>query len=171
MTVKRLAAATAGVLVTAAAIGAPSRPTIPLFDAATIAARCDTELAKARATKKAIEAKKAVESGDVFADWNRLSIQVQGFGYPVYLLQHVATDKATRDAAQTCLEKLLPFETEMAQSEPLYRRVRAVKPKDAIEQTFKQDLIEKFDVSKFPDPPSIDRWPGYVPKDPIDPRK
>ena len=82
---------------------------------------------------------------DVFADWNRLSIQVQDFGYPVYLLQNVATDKATRDAAQTCLEKLLPFETEMAQSEPLYRRVRAVKPKDAIDQTFKQDLIEKFE--------------------------
>ena len=39
----------------------------------------------------------------------------------------------------------MPFETEMAQSEPLYRRVRAVKPKDAIEQTFKQDLIEKFE--------------------------
>ena len=142
MKVKRLAAATAGVLVTAAAIGAPARPTIPLFDAATIAGRCDAELAKARATKKAIEAKKDT---DVFADWNRLSIQVQDFGYPVYLLQNVATDKATRDAAQTCLEKLLPFETEMAQSEPLYRRVRAVKPKDAIDQTFKQDLIEKFE--------------------------
>lgn len=142
MKVKRLAAATAGLLLTAAAIGAPSRPTIPLFDAATIAGRCDTELAKARATKKAIEAKKDT---DVFADWNRLSIQVQDFGYPVYLLQSVATDKATRDAAQACLEKLLPFETEMAQSEPLYRRVRAVKPKDAIDQTFKQDLIEKFE--------------------------
>ena len=145
MKVKRLAAATAGVLVTAVAIGAPSRPTIPLFDAATIAGRCDAELAKARATKKAIEAKKSIESGDVFADWNRLSIQVQDFGYPVYLLQSVATDKATRDAAQACLEKLLPFDTEMTQSEPLYRRVRAVKPKDAIDQTFKQDLIEKFE--------------------------
>ena len=66
------------------------------------------------------------------------------FAYPVYLLQNVATDKATRDAAQACLEKLLPFETEMAQSEPLYRRA-AVNPKDAIDQTFKQDLIEKFE--------------------------
>ena len=137
MKLKRLAAATAGVLVTAAAIGAPSRPTIPLFDAATIAGRCDTELAKARATKKAIEAKKDT---DVFADWNRLSIQVQDFGYPVYLLQSVATDKATRDAAQACLEKLLPFDTEMAQSEPLYRRVRAVKPKDAIDPDLQAGL-------------------------------
>ena len=115
---------------------------IPLYDAATIAARCDSELAKARATKTAIESKK---DAGVFADWNRLSIQYADFAYPVYLLQNVATDKATRDAAQACLEKLLPFETEMAQSEPLYRRVRAVKPKDAIDQTFKQDLIEKFE--------------------------
>ncbi|HYM47237.1 MAG TPA: hypothetical protein VES91_02075, partial [Burkholderiaceae bacterium] len=140
--IAHLAAATAGVLVIAAAIGAPSRPTMPLYDAATIAGRCDTELAGARATKKAIESKKRA---GVFADWNRLSMQFADFAYPVYLLQNVATDKATRDAAQTCLEKLLPFETEMAQSEPLYRRVRAVKPKDAIDQTFKQDLIEKFE--------------------------
>jgi thimet oligopeptidase len=139
---KWLAAAIAGMLVIAAAIGAPSRPTIPLFDAATIAGRCDAELAKARATKKAIEAKK---DADVFADWNRLSLQVQDFGYPVYLLQNVATDKPTRDAAQACLERLLPFETEMAQSVPLYLRVRAVKPKDEIDQTFRQDLIEKFE--------------------------
>jgi thimet oligopeptidase len=151
MKVKRLAAAATGLLVTAAAIGAPSRPMIPLFDAATIAGRCDTELAKARATKKTIEAKKDT---DVFADWNRLSIQVQDFAYPVYLLQSVATDKATRDAAQTCLEKLLRFETEMAQSEPLYRRVRVVKPKDAIDQTFKQDLIEKFEDGGATLPPN-----------------
>ncbi|HYM47276.1 MAG TPA: M3 family metallopeptidase [Burkholderiaceae bacterium] len=136
------ATATAGVLVIAAAIGAPSRPTIPLFDAATITGRCENELANARTTKKAIESKK---DAGVFADWNWLSMRVADFGYPVYLLQSVATDKATRDAAQACLEKLLPFETEMAQSVPLYRRVRAVKPRDAIDQTFKQDLIEKFE--------------------------
>ena len=146
MKLRQLVAAMAGLVamtgIMGAAIGAPSRPAIPLFDAATIAARCDRELAKLRATKKTIEAKK---DAGVFADWNRLSMQVADFGYPVYLLQNVATDKATRDAAQACLEKLLPFETEMAQSEPLYQRVRAVKPKDAIDQTFKQDLIEKFE--------------------------
>ncbi|MGZ9075943.1 MAG: M3 family metallopeptidase [Burkholderiaceae bacterium] len=138
----RLLVAAASVFAVGGVIGAPARPLIPLFDAATIAARCDNELAKLRATKKTIEAKK---DAAVFADWNRLSMQAADFGYPVYLLQHVAPDKATRDAAQACLEKLLPFETEMAQSEPLYQRVRAVKPKDAIDQTFKQDLIEKFE--------------------------
>ena len=135
-----LVAAAAGTILDGAS-AAPARPSIPLYDAVTIAARCDNELAKARATKKAIESK----AGDVFADWNRLSMQFADFAYPVYLLQNVASDKPTRDAAQSCLEKLLPFETEMAQSEPLYRRVRATKPKDAIDQTFKQDLIEKFE--------------------------
>ncbi len=142
MKLRQFAAATAGLLAMTAAVGAPPRPVIPLFDAATITGRCDSELAKLRATKKTIEAKK---DAGVFADWNRLSMQVADFGYPVYLLQHVAPEKATRDAAQACLEKLLPFETEMAQSEPLFQRVRAIKPKDAIDQTFKQDLIEKFE--------------------------
>ncbi len=146
MKLTHLVAATAGPIALTvafgAAVGAPARPSIPLFDAATITNRCDRELEKLRATKKTIEAKK---DAGVFADWNRLSMQVADFGYPVYLLQNVATDKATRDAAQACLEKLLPFETEMAQSEPLYQRVRAIKPNDAIDQTFKQDLIEKFE--------------------------
>ena len=142
MKLKQLVASTASALVIGTAVAAPTRPLIPLLDAATIAGRCDTELARARAAKKAIESK---NGADVFADWNRVSMQVADFGYPVYLLKNVATDQSTRDAAQTCLEKLLPFETEMAQSEPLYRRVRAVKPKDAIDRTFKQDLIEKFE--------------------------
>ncbi len=126
----------------AAATAAPTRPAMPMLDGTAIATRCDGELARARATLKAIEGKTA---GNVFADWNGLSTQVADFASPVYLLQNVAVDKATRDAAQACLEKLLPFETEMAQSVPLYRRVSAVKPRDAIDQTFKQDLIEKFE--------------------------
>ena len=143
-TMKLLLIAVSGACAVAmsAALAAPARPTMPLFDAATIGARCDDELANARKTKKLIESK---TGPGVFADWNRLSIQFADFVYPVYLLQNVSTDKATRDAAQTCLEKLLPFETEMAQSELLYRRVRAVKPQDLIDQTFKQDLIEKFE--------------------------
>ena len=132
----------AGAMLIGIANAAPARPLMPIYDAATIAARCATELAKARATKKAIESK---TGADVFADWNRLSMQFADFAYPVSLLQNVATDKPARDASQSCLEKLLPFETEMAQSEPLYRRVRAVRPNDAIDQTFKQDLIEKFE--------------------------
>ena len=158
----RYLGAIVGALVVGTAGGAPKRPLIPLYDAATITARCESELAKARAIKKAIESEK---SDDVFADWNRLSIQYADFAYPVYLLQNVATDKATRDAAQTCLEKLLPFETEVAQSEPLYRRVLAVTPKDAIDQTFKQNLIEKFEDGGATLPPDKRKRAKEIEKD------
>ncbi|MBC8119858.1 MAG: hypothetical protein H7X75_09825 [Burkholderiaceae bacterium] len=141
MKLNLISAAAAAAVAATTALAAPA-PTMQILDAAAISGRCDSELAGLRAAKKIIEAKKGA---DVFADWNQLSIQFANFAYPVYLLQNVSTDKATRDAAQTCLEKLLPFETEIAQSEPLYRRVQAVTPKDAIDRTFKQDLIEKFE--------------------------
>jgi thimet oligopeptidase len=128
------------------------RPQIPLFDAATIAGRCDGELAKARAALKAIESRKA--PGGVLAELNKLSIDFADFAYPVYLLQNVAPDKAVRDAAHTCLEKLLPFENEVYQSEGIYRRVQALKPRDAIDSVYRQDLIDKFEDGGATLPPA-----------------
>ena len=121
----------------------PARPLIPVFDAATISARCDGELASVRKQLKAMEARKGADG--IFAELNALTIRFADFAYPVYLLQNVASDKATRDAAQACLEKLLPFETEVYQSVALYRRVQAVKPKDLTDTVYQQDLFEKFE--------------------------
>jgi thimet oligopeptidase len=121
----------------------PVRPLIPVFDAATTSARCDGELAAVRKQLKAMEARKG--AGGIFAELNALTIHFADFAYPVYLLQNVAPDKATRDAAQACLEKLLPFETEVYQSVALYRRVQAVKPRDLTETVYQQDLFEKFE--------------------------
>ena len=129
-------------LVAGAASAAEPR-VMPVFDAATINARCDGELAKARAALKSMEASKGTST--VFAELNRLSIGMGDFANPVYLLQNVATDKATRDAAQACLEKLVPFDSELAQSVPLYQRVKALKPKDETEKVYRQDLLEKFE--------------------------
>ena len=127
----------------AGAATAVERPRVPVLDAATISARCDPELAKARAGLKAIEARKG--AGGVFAEVNRLSVRYADFANPVYLLQNVAPDKATRDAAQACLEKLLPFETEIYQSEALFKRVKAVKPADLTDTVYRQDLLEKLE--------------------------
>jgi thimet oligopeptidase len=129
----------------AASAGAaePARPLVPLLDAAAITKRCEHEMTGVRAALKAMESK--VEAGNVFADMNRLSIRFADFAFPVYLLQNVSPDKATRDAAQVCLEKLLPFESEIFQSEALYGRVRAVKPRDLTDTIYQQDLIEKFE--------------------------
>ena len=121
----------------------PARPLIPVFDAATISARCDGELAAARKQLKSMEARKGANG--IFAELNALTIRFADFAYPVYLLQNVAPDKVTRDAAQACLEKLLPFETEVYQSVALYQRVQAVKPKDLTDTVYRQDLFEKFE--------------------------
>jgi len=126
--------------VTAAPTG---RPLIPVLDAATIAARCEGELDAVRRQQKAMEARK--EAGNIFSELNAVSIRFADFAYPVYLLQSVAPDKATRDAAQACLEKLLPFESELYQSAALFQRVKGVKPKDLIDTIYQQDLFEKFE--------------------------
>jgi thimet oligopeptidase len=121
----------------------PARPLIPVLDAATISQRCAGELAAVRKQLAAMEARKG--AGGIFAELNALTIRFADFAYPVYLLQNVAPDKVTRDAAQACLEKLLPFETEIYQSVALYQRVQAVKPKDLTETVYQQDLFEKFE--------------------------
>ena len=145
---QRLPAALRLVAIGAAAVlsgvaGAADRPLIASLDAATISARCDPELAQVRSALKAMEARKG--AGTVFAELNRLVIGFGDFANTVYLLQNVSPDKATRDAAQACLEKLLPFETEIYQSEALYQRVKALKPADETERVYRQDLIEKFE--------------------------
>lgn len=146
------AALVAGVLAAHAAAAAPVRPTIPLLDAATITARCDGELDAARAQKRAMEARK--DAAGVLGEFNALAIRFADFGYPVYLSQNVAADKARRDAAQACLEKLLPFETELYQSTALYARVQALKPADAIDAQYREDLLEKFEDSGASLPPA-----------------
>ncbi|HTN49116.1 MAG TPA: M3 family metallopeptidase [Burkholderiaceae bacterium] len=134
-----------------AAHAAPTgRPLIPLLNAAAITARCDGELATLRRELKAMETRKG---GSVLAELNALSLRSNDFASPVYLLQNVAPDKATRDAAQACLEKLVPFESELYQSTALYERVKAVKPGDAIDAVYQQDLFEKFEDAGATLPP------------------
>ena len=132
-------------VVLASAAPAVERPLVPTLDAAAIQARCDGELAKARAALKTMESRRG--AGTVFGELNRLAIGYGDFANPVYLLKDVSPDQATRDAAQACLEKLLPFETELYQSEALYRRVKALKPADLTDKVYRQDLIEKFEDS------------------------
>ncbi|HQR22684.1 MAG TPA: M3 family metallopeptidase, partial [Burkholderiaceae bacterium] len=155
MTLKTPGAATAillAALINPAGAATPMvPPQLPVYDAAAITARCEGELDAVRRQLRTMEARKGAEH--VFAELNALSIRFADFAYPVYLLQNVAPDKATRDAAQKCLEKLLPFETEVYQSSALYARVKAVKPKDAIDTVYRQDLLDKFDDSGASLPP------------------
>jgi thimet oligopeptidase len=148
-----LLAALCGLTAAAHAQPAPSaaRPAIPLLDAAAITARCDGEVA---AWRKQLQSIAVRRGGDVFADMNALSLKVADFSNPVYLLQNVSPDKATRDAAQACLEKLAPFSAELYQSVPLYQRVKAAAPTDAVTRQYQQDLFDAFEDSGATLPPA-----------------
>lgn len=124
---------------------APARSLIPLLDAATINKRCDAELATARAGIAALE--KDRRPARLLPDLNRLQQRTGAFISPVYLLANVAVDKATRDAAQQCIEKLSPLSTELYQSVPLYQRVQALKPADSVDARYREELLESFEDS------------------------
>jgi thimet oligopeptidase len=124
---------------------APARSVIPLLDAAAINKRCDAELASARAAIAALE--KDRRPARLLPDLNRLQQRTGAFANPVYLLANVAVDKATRDAAQQCIEKLSPLSTELYQSVPLYQRVQALKPADGVDARYREELLESFEDS------------------------
>jgi thimet oligopeptidase len=136
-----LTAALGAALLGAAVAAEP--PPVPILDAAAIEARCPQELENARRQKAAMESRRG--AGDILAEWNRLSASVQDFVYPVYLLANVAVDEATRDAGRKCVEAFTAFDTELFQSERLHARVRALKPRDAIDAQYRRDLLEAFE--------------------------
>lgn len=127
------------------------RPLVPVLDAATIDARCDGELAKLRARKAAMERRRG--AGAILAEWNRLSIESGDFANAVYLLANVDPDRATRDAAQRCVERLIPFETELFQSEALYARVKSLAPRDPVDRIYRAELLAAFEDSGVALPP------------------
>ena len=111
---------------TAATIAvANTRPLNPVHDAAAISKTCDSTLFQAASTVKAMERRKG---GAIFDEWNRLQIAVEDMAGPVYLLGSVSPDKKVRDASEPCLQALTAFNTQLFQSERLYRRVVAAKP-------------------------------------------
>ncbi len=129
----------------AAAPAGPARPQIPLWDAATIERMCDPAIDGFRRTKATMESKRG--PAGILDEWNRLSIASGELIGPLSLIANVATDKATREAADACQLKFNPFQTDLFQSEALYRRVKDAKPADAIQRQYRQDLIDSFEDS------------------------
>ncbi len=140
-------------LAASAALAQPAdRALVPILDATTINQRCDGELAAARKQIAAME--KDRNAARLLPDFNRFELSSGAFLNPVYLLANVAVEKATRDAAQACVEKFAPLETEVYQSTALFKRVAAYKPRDAAEATYKAALIEGFEDSGAALPPA-----------------
>jgi thimet oligopeptidase len=102
-----------------------------------------------------ISAMEAVKGpATIFAEWNRLSMQIEDVGNPVFLLSNVHPDKAARDAAEPCLQKFTTLNTDLFQSEKLYRRVEAAHPANAHQAKLRKDLLEGFEDSGVSLPPA-----------------
>ncbi len=131
----------------------PGRSPIPLLDVASIKQRCDAELVSARKTVASLERQRSAP-GTVLAGLNRLSLQIAAFSNHVYLMANVAVDKPTRDAAEACVAKWTPLSTEIYQSQALFQRVKATQPRDAIDRSYRQDLLDSFEATGASLPPA-----------------
>jgi thimet oligopeptidase len=131
--------------VTSAVPAMAERPLVKVMDAKQIDAACVSVLARAAKAVKAMEAK----SGDngMLKAWNDAQIEVEDTASPMGLLANVHTDKAARDAGDACVLKLTTFATDLYQNEKLFKRIEAIKPKNAYEAKLKKDLIEGFEDS------------------------
>jgi thimet oligopeptidase len=66
---------------------------------------------------------------------------------PISLMLSVHPERAVRDAAEPCLQKVTAFNTQLFQNEKLYRRIQAIEPADAREAKLRKNLIEGFEDS------------------------
>jgi thimet oligopeptidase len=146
-----IAAVAAATLLPAAAAPQPSRPLMPLYDAASLTQACDDGIAKAKKTIDAMAARRG--PGTIFDEWNRLAIELEDFGNPIYLTGSVSPDKATRDAAEPCLQKFTSLQTELFQNEGLFKRVNAAPPMNPQQAKLKRDLLDGFEDSGVALPP------------------
>ncbi|MCM2326978.1 MAG: Zn-dependent oligopeptidase [Lysobacter sp.] len=146
-----LFAVAATAAIAAAPANAPQRPLVGTYDAAAVTRMCDEGIARAKATKARMEAKKG--GAGFLGEWNRLQIEIEDVVNPIYLMGSVHPDKAVRDAADPCLTKYTTLSTELFQSEKLFARVKAVSPAGAHEKKLRKDLLEGFEDSGVALPP------------------
>jgi thimet oligopeptidase len=146
-TVAGLAVAAGAALAADAAGAAPGAPALPpgfaVLGAHQLSVRCDQELEWRRKTLEKMERRRG--AGTILEEFNALAIRSGGFDDPLAVLQNASPDKDVRLAAQACLEKLMPFSTELFQSPRLHARVAALKPRDAQDASYRQLLIENFE--------------------------
>lgn len=135
----------------AAAPAAALPPGFSVIGAHQITVRCDEELEARR--KMLAKMERRTGAGKILEEFNALALRTGGFDDPLGVLQNAAPDKETRAAAQACLEKLVPFATELFQSTRLYGRVQSLKTSDAQDQSYRKLLLENFEDTGAALPP------------------
>ena len=123
-------AASAAVLNAAAAAPAPTRPLMPIYDAAGITKACE-EGPCAPAQDDRRHGREDAAPAPSSTNGTRSPIDIEDGLNPIYLLSNVHPDKAVRDAAEPCLQKYTTLQTEIFQDEKLYSRVNAAQPDES----------------------------------------
>ena len=129
----------------------PTRPLMPLYDAAGLKKACEGTLANARRHAKLMEQKKA--PAGVFNEWNQLQIGIEDTLNVAYLLGEVSPDKAVRDAAEPCLAQFISLNTELLQNEKIFKRVQAAAAANPRQAKLRKDLLENFEDAGVTLPP------------------
>ncbi|AZN35815.1 M3 family metallopeptidase [Iodobacter ciconiae] len=118
-----------------------------LPSAADIARQCQQTISQAKEKMAALEklplAK--VNAANTLGEWNRINQNLDHFGGPMGLLSEVSPSAPVRTAADACNLKMSALISEVLQSEALYNRFKALKPKDAIDAEAKADLLSYFE--------------------------
>lgn len=118
-------------------------PGFTVMSAHEISVRCDVELEHRRGQLERME--RHAGPGHILDEFNALSLRSGGFDDPLAVLQNASPDKDVRAAALACLEKLVPFSTELFQSTRVFARVQAFKATQPEDQAYRRLLLENFE--------------------------
>ena len=153
MNLKPLAATVIAVALPPLALAAsPKAPLAPMYaDGAALTRDCEAALAAVRKTVAAMDAKTGGEG--VFAEWNRMFIQVEDGSNAASLYAAIHPDKDVRAAGEGCEEKFKQLSTEVNQDEKLFARVKDAKPASPKEAKLQRDLLRDFEDSGVALPP------------------
>jgi thimet oligopeptidase len=147
MNPKSIAAAAFAAALSPLALGAsPGAPLAPVYpDGAALTRHCEAALASVRKGIEAMAAKKGPDG--IFAEWNRMFIQVEDGSNAAALYATVHPVREVRSAGEACEEKFKQLNTEVNQNEKLFERVRAAKPASPREAKLQRDLLRDFEDS------------------------
>ncbi|HKW81699.1 MAG TPA: M3 family metallopeptidase [Casimicrobiaceae bacterium] len=136
-----------GGLAGAAEAAPAARPTIPVYDAASLTRACADGLAHA-ATMVSTMATLPIANGgarDLLDRWDRLRIQLEEIEGPVDLTANVSPEAETRAAAESCEKETTRFETDLYQNEALYARIKGLTVRHGAAAKMRKDLLDAFE--------------------------
>jgi len=124
-----------------------ARITIPIYDEPALNAACDAALSRGRSDLQRLEAipLAQVSVANTLNAWNAMQMRIEDVLGPASLLANVSPDEKVRKAGDDCLLKFTTFNTEIFQSEKLYRRMKAVKATTLHQKQLRTDLLEEFE--------------------------